>query len=60
MSFFRDHYNIGVWFWELPTFPDAWHDRFAEYDEIWAQSAFIADALATRFADPDRATCHRC
>jgi SAM-dependent methyltransferase/glycosyltransferase involved in cell wall biosynthesis len=44
-DFFRDRYNIGVWFWELPTFPPEWHDRFAEYDEIWAQSSFIADAL---------------
>lgn len=42
---FRDHYNIAVWFWELPLFPDEWYDRFAEYDEIWATSSFIANAL---------------
>jgi glycosyltransferase involved in cell wall biosynthesis len=42
---FRDHYNIGVWFWELPVFPGEWYDRFAEYDEIWATSSFIANAL---------------
>lgn len=45
-GFFRDHYNIAVWAWELPTFPREWHDRFAEYDEVWAQSTFIAKALA--------------
>ncbi|MGI9145258.1 MAG: methyltransferase domain-containing protein [Chloroflexota bacterium] len=45
-KFFKDHYNIGVWFWELPTFPGAWKDRFGEYDEIWAPSAFIANTLA--------------
>jgi glycosyltransferase involved in cell wall biosynthesis/SAM-dependent methyltransferase len=44
-GFFRDHYNIAVWAWELPTFPREWHDRFAEYDEIWAQSTFIAKIL---------------
>src|SRR4051794_24636062 len=42
---FRGHYNIAVWFWELPLFPDEWYDRFAEYDEIWATSSFIANAL---------------
>ena len=42
---FRDHYNIAVWFWELPLFPAEWYDRFAEYDEIWATSSFIANAL---------------
>ncbi len=46
-SFFEHHYNIGVWAWELPTFPAAWHDRFAEYDELWAQSSFIGDVLAS-------------
>ena len=58
-SFFRDHYNIAVWAWELPTFPAEWHDRFAEYDEIWAQSSFIPTSSA-----PSRrsrsCTCHRC
>jgi glycosyltransferase involved in cell wall biosynthesis len=43
---FRDHHNIAVWFWELPLFPDEWYDRFAEYDEIWATSSFIANALS--------------
>jgi glycosyltransferase involved in cell wall biosynthesis len=42
---FHNHYNIAVWFWELPLFPDEWFDRFAEYDEIWATSSFIANAL---------------
>lgn len=44
-SFFRDHYNIGVWFWELPSFPEKWLDRFPYYDEIWVGSSFIANAL---------------
>lgn len=45
-EYFRDRYNIGVWFWELPRFPDAWKDRFAEYDELWAPTSFIANTLA--------------
>jgi hypothetical protein len=44
--FFRDRYNIGVWNWELPRFPEEWHDRFDHYDEIWAGSSMIVNALA--------------
>jgi glycosyltransferase involved in cell wall biosynthesis len=44
--FFRDRYNIGVWNWELPRFPVEWHDRFEHYDEIWAGSSMIVNALA--------------
>src|SRR5438552_16275423 len=44
-SFFHNRHNIAVWFWELARFPDAWRDRFAYYDEIWAASSFMADAL---------------
>ncbi len=43
---FLNHYNIGVWAWELPAFPAQWHDTFACYDEIWVGSSFIANALA--------------
>lgn len=44
-AFFADRYNIGVWFWELPSFPDEWRDRFEHYDEIWVGSSYIANAL---------------
>jgi glycosyltransferase involved in cell wall biosynthesis len=45
-TFFHDRYNIGVWNWELPHFPEEWHDRFDHYDEIWAGSSMIVNALA--------------
>jgi glycosyltransferase involved in cell wall biosynthesis len=45
-SFFRGHYNIGAWAWELPRFPEGWYNRFAYYDEIWVGTSFIASALA--------------
>ncbi|HEX4864850.1 MAG TPA: glycosyltransferase family 4 protein, partial [Acidimicrobiales bacterium] len=45
-NFFKDRYNIGVWNWELPHFPEEWHDRFEHYDEIWAGSSMIVNALA--------------
>jgi glycosyltransferase involved in cell wall biosynthesis len=43
---FRSRYNIGVWAWELPSFPKEWHNRFPWYDEIWVGTSFIANALA--------------
>jgi GT2 family glycosyltransferase/glycosyltransferase involved in cell wall biosynthesis len=45
-GFFEGKYNIGVWFWEMPSFPDEWRDRFAYYDEIWVGSSYIANTLA--------------
>jgi len=45
-DFFRGRYNIGLWLWEMPCLPHAFHDRFAYHDEIWAPSSFVANALA--------------
>ena len=45
-AFFEGRYNVGIWAWELPRFPEKWADRFAYYDEIWVGSSFIANALA--------------
>ena len=44
-SYWDRRYNIGVWLWELEQIPPAWYDYLAEYDELWAPSSFIADAL---------------
>jgi glycosyltransferase involved in cell wall biosynthesis len=45
-DFLQGRYNVGIWAWELPEFPQKWHDRFAWYDEIWVASSFIANALS--------------
>ena len=42
---FNKHYNIGVWLWELEQVPERWKPLTAYVDEIWAPSAFIADAM---------------
>jgi hypothetical protein len=44
-EFFQNRYNIGLWHWELPRFPEKWYDRFVSYDEIWVASSFIVNAL---------------
>jgi glycosyltransferase involved in cell wall biosynthesis len=45
-SFFRDRYSIGVWFWELSTFPESEHDAFSVVQEIWVASDFIRAAIS--------------
>lgn len=44
-EYFRDRYNIAIWFWELSSFPDEWISRFNDYQEIWVASQFCAEAL---------------
>lgn len=42
---FDQHYNIGVWLWELETVPQKWLPILAYVDELWVPSQFIAKAL---------------
>lgn len=44
-SYFEGKYNIGVWWWELPDFPEAWLESFTRFDEIWVGSTFIQQSL---------------
>jgi|GEM_PF-548144 len=44
--YFRNKYNIGVWFWELENFPEKWISSFQYYDEIWAKSEFCRKSFA--------------
>ncbi|HEX7808698.1 MAG TPA: glycosyltransferase, partial [Thermoanaerobaculia bacterium] len=45
-------FNIGVWHWELPEFPDVWLPSATVLDEIWAPSAFIQSALSRKLSIP--------
>lgn len=38
---------VGYWAWELPRIPQGWLNAFAEVDEIWTPSRFVADAVRT-------------
>ncbi len=40
------HYNIGLWPWELPEWPEAWHHAWSLVDELWGISQYTADAYA--------------
>ena len=45
-SFFAGRYSIGLWWWEVSSFPDRWLSSFGHVDEVWAGSRHVADALA--------------
>lgn len=39
-------YSIGLWFWEVSTFPQRSHGAFEYLDEVWGASEHITDAIA--------------
>ena len=44
---FGGRYNVGLWLWELETFPaDLWPGAFDVLHEIWTPSTFCADAIS--------------
>ena len=51
-KFFDGRYNIGVWHWELPVFPDEWLECFDYVDELWVPSLFIRDAIGAKSSIP--------
>jgi glycosyltransferase involved in cell wall biosynthesis len=44
--FLQGHVNIGLWVWELSTFPRAWEAGFQYFDEIWVPTNFVLDAVS--------------
>lgn len=40
----QGHYNIGLWPWELPAWPEAWHHAWSLVDELWGISQYTARA----------------
>lgn len=45
--FFTNRLNIGIWYWEMPTFPRAWYGAFSLFDEIWVASRYTQASLAS-------------
>ena len=41
----RTNYAIGVWYWELTTFPDALISQMARVDEIWVATTFVQSSF---------------
>ncbi len=51
-QFFRNHYNVGYWTWELSNFPSQWKGAIDLVDEIWAPSRFIQEAISKKTNKP--------
>lgn len=45
-GFWDRRYVIGVWLWELPEIPESWKALLPLFDEIWAPSHFIEQAIS--------------
>jgi glycosyltransferase involved in cell wall biosynthesis len=45
-------YVVGNWYWELSEFPDKWSSVFTFFDEIWAPSQFIKNAISSKSPVP--------
>jgi glycosyltransferase involved in cell wall biosynthesis len=43
---FRGTFNMGLWMWELASFPAHWTSNFRYVQEIWAQSRFVQESIA--------------
>lgn len=50
----RGRYNIALWAWELPEFPDRWKGSFAPFDEVWTISDYCRMAIAAKSPVPVR------
>ena len=45
-DFFRDHYTIGLWAWEIEEFPKVFSPAFSYVDELWSISSFASESVA--------------
>jgi glycosyltransferase involved in cell wall biosynthesis len=43
---------VGVWAWEIESFPEEMHTSFDYVDEIWAISSFVKDAIQPHTRKP--------
>lgn len=47
-------YRIGMWYWEVESFPASRDGAFAYVDEVWAATDFVRDAIGERATVPVR------
>ncbi len=51
-EFFHGKYTIGLWAWELETFPASFSPAFDLVDEVWAISDFVRQAVSGATTKP--------
>ncbi len=54
-DYFRGHYNIAHWAWEVQDFPGEWATSFDPFDEIWVASEYVREGLERVSPVPVRA-----
>ena len=50
----RNMYSVGVWYWELPTFPEGLVAQMDRVDEIWVATKFVQASFRRATARPVR------
>lgn len=50
----RGRRRIGMWYWEVETFPASLHGAFAHVDELWVATDFIRNAIQPHAPVPVR------
>lgn len=48
----KNKYVTGVWYWELPVFPEEWHWTLDHVDEIWVASRYVQKIFASSTTVP--------
>jgi glycosyltransferase involved in cell wall biosynthesis len=51
-GFFSQGYNIVAPAWELPRYPAQWARELDRFDEVWAPTAFVAEAIRPAVSIP--------
>jgi glycosyltransferase involved in cell wall biosynthesis len=51
-NYFKGKYNIGIWAWELESFPEEFIRNTKYFDEIWAISSFVKDSISKKSPIP--------
>ncbi len=49
---FRNRYSVGLWWWEVQSFPERMRGAFDLVDEVWTGSEFSRAAIATATSKP--------
>ncbi|MBK5229549.1 MAG: glycosyltransferase [Thermoleophilia bacterium] len=45
-NFFENRYSIALWWWEVGSIPENWHEAFEYIDEVWVASDHVYKAIA--------------
>ena len=52
MSSSANRHSIGIWWWEVSSFPARFHNAFDLLNEVWVGSEFVRQAIAAETEKP--------